>query len=133
MASLSPARRAKIEARTDELYREYLTLRQLREKLQLTQVDMAERIGMKQSEISKLETGDRRLMLGTLAKIIAAAGGEWELTVTLPDTPPVCLFSSEDFVEEELPPPAKRPHSQKAKAAPKTGTHLVRPEKAGKV
>jgi hypothetical protein len=36
MARLNPERRAKIEARTDELHREYLALRKLREKLNLT-------------------------------------------------------------------------------------------------
>jgi hypothetical protein len=39
MASLSPERRAKIEARTDELHREYLVLLQLWENLQLIQVE----------------------------------------------------------------------------------------------
>jgi hypothetical protein len=37
MAQLNPERRAKIEARTNELHQKYLVLRKLREKLNLTQ------------------------------------------------------------------------------------------------
>jgi predicted transcriptional regulator len=72
MARLNPERRTKIEARTDELNREYL----LREKLNLTQGEMARRIGVKQPAISKLENGDRRLTLEALSEIITALGGE---------------------------------------------------------
>jgi transcriptional regulator with XRE-family HTH domain len=97
MARLNPERRAKIEARTDELHREYLALRKLREKLNLTQGEMATRIGVKQPAISKLENGDRRLTLEALSEIITALGGEWEITVKLPDSEVMRLTGSEDF------------------------------------
>jgi transcriptional regulator with XRE-family HTH domain len=97
MARLNPERRAKIEARTDELHREYLALRKLREKLNLTQGEMARRIGVKQPAISKLKTGDRRLTLEALSEIITALGGEWEITVKLPDSEVMRLTGSEDF------------------------------------
>jgi transcriptional regulator with XRE-family HTH domain len=97
MARLNPERRAKIEARTDELHREYLALRKLREKLNLTQGEMARRIGVKQPAISKLENGDRRLTLEALSEIITALGGEWEITVKLPDSEVMRLTGSEDF------------------------------------
>ncbi len=97
MAQLTPERRAKIEARTDELHREYLAVRKLREKLNLTQKEMAKRIGVKQPAISKLENGDRRLTLEALSEIITALGGEWEITVKLPDTEAMWLTGSEDF------------------------------------
>jgi transcriptional regulator with XRE-family HTH domain len=97
MARLNPERRAKIEARTDELHREYLALRQLREKLNLTQGEMARRIGVQQPAISKLENGDRRLTLEALSEIITALGGEWEITVRLPDSEVMRLTGSEDF------------------------------------
>ena len=100
MGQLAPERRAKIEARTNELHREYLTLRELRERLNMTQVEMAQRIGMKQPAISKLENGDRRLTLETLSEVITALGGEWELTVKLPNTEPVRLVGNEAFVPE---------------------------------
>jgi transcriptional regulator with XRE-family HTH domain len=90
-------RMAKIEARTDELHRKYLVLRKLREKLNLTQCEMARRIGVKQPAISKLENGDRRLTLEALSEIITALGGEWEITVKLPDSEIMRLTGSEDF------------------------------------
>jgi transcriptional regulator with XRE-family HTH domain len=97
MTQLSPERRAKIEARTDELHQEYLALRTLRKKLNLTQGEMAERLGVKQPSISKLENGDRRLTLETLSDIIAALGGEWEINVKLPGTKAMRLIGSEEF------------------------------------
>ena len=97
MGQLAPERRVKIEERTDELYREYVTLRTLRERLNITQVEMAQRIGMKQPAISKLENGDRRLTLETLSEVVTALGGEWELTVKLPNTEAVRIVGSETF------------------------------------
>lgn len=97
MAQLSPERRAKIEAKTNEIHREYVVLRELRERLNLTQGEMAQRIGVKQPAISKLESGDRRLTLETLSEIIAALGGEWELNVKLPGNEAMRLTGSEDF------------------------------------
>ncbi|NJM77543.1 MAG: helix-turn-helix transcriptional regulator [Acaryochloridaceae cyanobacterium RU_4_10] len=97
MAQLTPERRAKIEARTDELHQEYLALRTLRKKLNLTQGEIAERLGVKQSSISKLENGDRRLTLEILSDVIAALGGEWEINVKLPGTKAMRLIGSEEF------------------------------------
>jgi transcriptional regulator with XRE-family HTH domain len=99
MTRLSPSRRAKIEARTDELHRDYVVLRQLREKLNLSQSEMAARVGVKQPALSKLETGQRRVTLEKLTQVIAALGGEWELIVRLPDTSPMRVMGSEDFCE----------------------------------
>jgi transcriptional regulator with XRE-family HTH domain len=58
---------------------------------------MAQRIGVKQPAISKLENGDRRLTLETLFEIIAALGGEWELNVKLSGNEAMRLTGSEDF------------------------------------
>ncbi len=97
MGQLAPERKAKIEARIEELHREYVTLRTLRERLNITQAEMAQRIGVKQPSISKLENGDRRLTLETLSEVVTALGGEWELTVKLPNTEAVRLVGSETF------------------------------------
>lgn len=113
MARLSPERRAKIEARTEELHREYLTLKKLREMLNLTQVEMATRIGVKQPAISKLENGESRLTLDVLSTIITSLGGEWELTVKLPNIAPARLTSNEDF-EKKVQEPARPRHKAAA-------------------
>jgi len=102
MAQLSPERRARIEARTDELHQEYLAFKKLREMLNLTQSEMATRIGVKQPAISKLENGNRRLTLNTLSTVITSLGGEWELTVRLPDIGAVRLTGSEDFKDARV-------------------------------
>jgi len=102
MARLSPGRRARIEARTDELHQEYLALKKLREMLNLTQEEMATRISVKQPAISKLESGEHRLTLDTLSTVIASLGGKWELTVRLPDIGAVRLTGSEDFQDDPV-------------------------------
>jgi DNA-binding XRE family transcriptional regulator len=54
------------------------TLRELRQRRGLTQVDLAERIGMSQSDLSKLERR-RDLKLSTLRAYIEGLGGRLEL------------------------------------------------------
>jgi transcriptional regulator with XRE-family HTH domain len=71
--------------------------REIRERLNLTQGEMAERIGVKQPAISKIENGDRHLTLETLSEIIAVLGEEWELNVKLSGNEVMWLTGSEDF------------------------------------
>lgn len=47
-------------------------IRLLRGQAGLTQIELADKIGMSQSQIQKLETGDRSLKIETLEKIAAA-------------------------------------------------------------
>ena len=96
MARLPKARREKIEKRTDELHQEYKILRDLREMLDLTQGEMAKKIGVKQPAVSKLESGERRLTFETFSKVITALGGEWELNVELPNLGVVRFTGSQD-------------------------------------
>jgi predicted transcriptional regulator len=58
---------------------------------------MAQRIGVKQPAISKLENGDCCLALETLPEVVTALSGEWELTVKLPNSEAVRLVGSETF------------------------------------
>ena len=55
MQKLSPERRVKIEAKTQELLNQVNMIRQIREELGWSQSDLAERLGVKQSTVSKLE------------------------------------------------------------------------------
>lgn len=59
-----------------------LTLRELRQDLELTQQQVAERADMTQSELSRLE-GRSDLRVSTLRRYIEALGGELEISVTL--------------------------------------------------
>jgi transcriptional regulator with XRE-family HTH domain len=59
---------------TDE-YRVLLELlREARQAAQLTQVELAERLGQSQSFVTKIETGDRRIDLIQLRTICVALG-----------------------------------------------------------
>jgi transcriptional regulator with XRE-family HTH domain len=100
MARLPKARREKIEKRTNELHREYEILRDLREMLDLTQGEMAEKIGVKQPAVSKLESGEQRLTFETFSKVITALGGQWELNVKLPNLGLVKLTGSQSLLVE---------------------------------
>ena len=90
MKSLSPARRKKIEARAATLIAEEMSLRDLRQALTLTQVHMAETLGIGQDGISRLEKRSD-LLLSTLRTYIEAMGGQLSLIAEFPDREPVTL------------------------------------------
>jgi len=90
MASLSPARRKKVEARAAELIAEEKSLRDLRQALALTQERMAESLGIGQEGISRLEKRSD-LLISTLRDYVEAMGGELRLVAEFPDRPPVIL------------------------------------------
>lgn len=62
-----------------------MTLKQLRESLGLTQIQVAERMGTTQSEISKIEKR-KNMRASTLRKYIAALGGEISFEAVFKDT-----------------------------------------------
>ena len=97
MDSLSPERRKKIEAMTDELITDEKSLRDLRHALALTQEHMAEVLGVGQESVSRLEKRSD-LLLSTLRGYVKAMGGELRLVAEFPNRPPVLLkgFASMD-------------------------------------
>lgn len=90
MKGLSAARRKKIEARTDELVKEHMTLQQLRRARKLTQVSVAKQLGITQDSVSRLEQRSD-LLLSTLRKTVEALGGNLSLLAEFPDRAPVLL------------------------------------------
>ena len=101
LAKLSPERRVQIEVKTEELHREYLVLRKLREQLNLSQREVANRLGVTQSKVSRLENGERQLTLGTFNEIVHALGGKWEITIEIPELGEI-KWIGEDLVKEFL-------------------------------
>jgi len=83
MGSLPADRQASIKARAAELVSEELTLKGLRQALNLTQDEMAQRLEVGQDNISRLEKRDD-LKLSTLRGYVEALGGELQLKVSLP-------------------------------------------------
>lgn len=87
---LSPALSRKVKARASERIAEEMTLRELRTARKLTQVRMAQTLGITQDSVSRLEKRSD-LLLSTLRKTVEAMGGNLSLVAEFPDRPPVVL------------------------------------------
>ena len=97
---LTPARRRKIEARAAQLIAEEMTLQELRQARQLTQVRIAKALGISQDGVSRLEKRSD-FLLSTLRKTVEAMGGNLSLIAEFPDREPVVLSG---IAEAELEP-----------------------------
>lgn len=60
-------------------------LAELREKVQKTQVEMAQALGIRQPTVAVMEKLGRDLKLSSLKRYVEAAGGKLRLDVELPD------------------------------------------------
>jgi transcriptional regulator with XRE-family HTH domain len=60
-------------------------LAELRERMNLTQGDIAASLGIKQPTVSDMEKPGRDLKLSSLKRYVEAAGGKLRLDVELPD------------------------------------------------
>jgi DNA-binding XRE family transcriptional regulator len=87
---LSPARRKRVRARAAHLIAEEMTLQELRRARKITQVRMAQELGIGQDGVSKLEKR-ADLMISTLRKTVEAMGGSLSLVAEFPDREPVVL------------------------------------------
>lgn len=96
LKELPPEEQAAIQARTEELIAEEMTLRDLRKALKLTQEEIAEKLHIKQESVSKLEQRSD-LLLSTLGAYIESMGGTLTLTASFPNRPPVNLTGFEDI------------------------------------
>lgn len=96
--NLPTDRKARIEEGTRKLEAEYLTLQELRKKAGLTQAGVSQGLGMPQSNVSRLEKGSD-MLLSTLRQYVEAIGGKLNLTVELPNEPPIKLNVLSDLVD----------------------------------
>lgn len=76
-AKLSPEAQERVRART-QLSLEQLTLKALRQDLELTQVEVSRAASMTQSELSRLESRTDHLT-STLRRYVEALGGRLEI------------------------------------------------------
>jgi hypothetical protein len=83
LAGLPPARRAKIKARAAEIVAEEMALSDLRKSKEMTQEEVAERLGGRQAYVSRLERRSD-MKLSTLRDYVKAIGGQLQLMVTFP-------------------------------------------------
>ncbi|WP_428668945.1 helix-turn-helix domain-containing protein [Reyranella sp.] len=82
--------RATIRRDAAAIAKRYMALRELREARNRTQVAMARKLGVKQVNISRLESREDP-RLSTLTKYIDAMGGRLHLIVEFPEQEPVLL------------------------------------------
>ncbi|QXI37647.1 helix-turn-helix domain-containing protein [Pseudomonas xantholysinigenes] len=90
MSELTPERRARIEERGRELIREEMTLQALRKQLEITQESMAERLDVRQGNVSRFENRSD-MLISTLRDYLEAMGARLELVAHLPGRAPITI------------------------------------------
>ncbi|ORM74813.1 transcriptional regulator [Pantoea wallisii] len=80
----SAAERREIQLQAEELILE-TGLQLLREELQLSQLKVAEAMGVKQPRITQIEQGGADQRLITIKRYIEAMGGKLSLVIEMPD------------------------------------------------
>jgi DNA-binding XRE family transcriptional regulator len=90
LESLPEDRRKKIEEAADALIAEEMTLRDLRKARNQTQTRVAERLGINQENVSRLEQRSD-LLISTLSGYVEAMGGKLNLVAKFPHRPPITL------------------------------------------
>lgn len=88
ISQLPAAQRRAVDARAAELIAEELSLRDLRKAFELTQADVAKKMGKRQDEVSRIEQRSD-LLLSTLNDYVRSLGGELDLLCTFKDRRPV--------------------------------------------
>ena len=117
LSKLPAGRRAKIEARADELLAEEMSLKDLRKARELTQEHMAELLGIGQEGISRIEKRSD-LLISTLRNYLARMGGQLELVVRFRDRPAVLL---QDLAElDTAAPKSPAPKKKHQRASPRS-------------
>lgn len=79
---MSPAARARVDARVRETLGT-MPLAEIRKAIGMTQVDLAEKLDVAQSSVSKIENA-ADMYLTTLRKYVEALGGKLHLTAVFP-------------------------------------------------
>lgn len=90
LGRLDADRRTRIEGEAERLHTEYLTLQKLRKAQDLTQVELAEALGISQATVAKYER-QSDLLLSTLGNYVKAMGGRLNIVVQFPGKDPVTL------------------------------------------
>lgn len=89
-ADFTSEEREQVRKRTEELVAEHQALSDLRRSKQLTQAEVARRLGGRQVYVSRLEKR-ADMKLSTLRDYVGAIGGDLHLMVTFPEGRPVRL------------------------------------------
>jgi transcriptional regulator with XRE-family HTH domain len=93
---LPPKRRARVKSRAVELINEEMSLRDLRKALDLTQADIAERLGVGQDAVSRYEQRTD-MLLSTLQSYLQAMGGSLTIIARFPERKPIIIANLKDI------------------------------------
>ena len=96
MSMLPEDERARVEELSRKLISEELTLRDLRKSRAKTQAHLAQKLRIKQENVSRIENRTD-LLLSTLTGYVEAMGGKLRLVAEFPDRPPVILTGIGDL------------------------------------
>jgi transcriptional regulator with XRE-family HTH domain len=105
LARLRSDEREAVAARTADLVAHEMSLRDLRKALGKTQVAMADRLGIKQENVSRIEQRSD-MLLSTLNNYLRSMGGRLRLVAEFEGRPPVELTGLADVLETGDPPRA---------------------------
>lgn len=97
---LPAKRRARVDARAAELIEEEMSLRELRKALDMTQMDLAKRLGVGQDTVSRYEQR-ADMLLSTLQAYLHALGGDLTITAEFPNRPPIRISRLSDIEERQ--------------------------------
>lgn len=137
LSRFSPEERRVVDARAQALIAEEMSLRDLRKAMGKTQAAMAEKLGLKQENISRVEKR-ADMLLSTLDGYLRAMGGQLRLVVEFEDRAPVRLSGLADIgsaaTHRTGKPASAKPAATKARASRperrKAGQHQ-RPASSG--
>lgn len=96
---LPAARRKKVEERAKASLAEEMSLQELRKARKQTQVRVAQKLGINQENVSRLERRSD-LLISTLSGYVEALGGKLSLVAEFPDRPPIALTGIAALNEE---------------------------------
>lgn len=82
--TLPEERRKKVEAGAATVLAD-IHLAELRKALNITQVALAERSGIKQAELSRIENNPEKVQLRTMERYVKSLGGDLKLVAEFPD------------------------------------------------
>ena len=84
LKKMSAERRKKIKEKGNKLIKEYESLQAFRKAVGLSQDDLAQRLSIKQENVSRLERR-KDMHISSLRKYVEALGGTLEIIITVPD------------------------------------------------
>lgn len=101
MLKLPLERRERLEREAQEEIALEMTLREIRKNRDLSQESLADLLGWRQGEISRLER-KHDFYLSTIRRYIEALGGELELIAVFPDCEPIKIEQLGDLDSSKL-------------------------------